>query len=43
MRQQADEVICAMTPPILGGIGAWYNDFNQTPDEEVQQLLAQAG
>jgi predicted phosphoribosyltransferase len=42
MRQEADEVVCAMTPPGLGGIGAWYADFRQTSDDEVQHILAQA-
>jgi predicted phosphoribosyltransferase len=42
MQQEADEVICAVTPPALGGIGAWYSDFRQTTDEEVKELLARA-
>lgn len=40
--QEADEVVCAMTPPNLGGISAWYVDFRQTSDEEVKHILAQA-
>jgi predicted phosphoribosyltransferase len=42
MRQEADEVVCAMTPPSLGGISAWYADFRQTSDDEVKHILAQA-
>jgi predicted phosphoribosyltransferase len=42
MQQEADEVVCALTPPTLGGIGGWYADFRQTTDDEVRQLLAQA-
>jgi predicted phosphoribosyltransferase len=42
MQQHADDVICAVTPPALGGIGGWYADFRQTSDKEVQQLLEQA-
>jgi predicted phosphoribosyltransferase len=42
MRQKADDVICAVTPSMLGGIGGWYANFKQTTDDEVQQLLAQA-
>jgi predicted phosphoribosyltransferase len=42
MQQEADEVICAMTPSSLGGIGGWYHDFRQTTDDEVRELLTQA-
>jgi predicted phosphoribosyltransferase len=42
MQQEADEVVCAVTPAMLGGIGAWYADFRQTTDDEVRQLLSQA-
>jgi putative phosphoribosyl transferase len=42
MQQEADEVVCAMMPPSLGGIGGWYVDFRQTTDDEVRQLLNQA-
>jgi predicted phosphoribosyltransferase len=42
MHQKADEVICAVTPSMLGGIGGWYANFNQTTDDEVRQLLSQA-
>jgi len=42
MQQEADEVVCALTPPTLGGIGGWYADFRQTTDDEVRQLLGQA-
>jgi putative phosphoribosyl transferase len=37
-----DEVICLMTPTPFGGVGAWYDDFSQTTDREVQQLLKEA-
>jgi predicted phosphoribosyltransferase len=42
MRQKADEIICAVTPSMLGGIGGWYANFRQTTDDEVRQLLTQA-
>jgi putative phosphoribosyl transferase len=42
MQREADEVICAVTPPSLGGISAWYVDFHQTSDDEVRQLLTKA-
>jgi erythromycin esterase-like protein/predicted phosphoribosyltransferase len=38
----ADEVVCALTPRPLRAIGVWYEDFSQTPDGEVRDLLARA-
>lgn len=35
----ADDVISLETPPDLGGIGAWYDDFSQTSDDEVVSIL----
>lgn len=35
----ADEVICLETPRDLFAIGAWYEDFSPTTDEEVAELL----
>lgn len=39
LRGEVDAVICAATPPKFRGVGAWYKDFKQTSDDEVQQLL----
>ena len=36
----ADEVVCAFTPEHFRAVGLWYQDFGQTPDEEVCRLLA---
>jgi erythromycin esterase-like protein/predicted phosphoribosyltransferase len=41
-RDEADEVVCLMTPERLGSVGRWYEDFEQTSDEEVRNLLARA-
>jgi erythromycin esterase-like protein/pyrimidine operon attenuation protein/uracil phosphoribosyltransferase len=41
-REEADEVVCLMTPKPLRAVGAWYEDFEQTSDEEVRELLARA-
>lgn len=41
-RHETDDVVCAVTPEVLGGIGAWYRDFRQTSDGEVRALLRQA-
>ena len=35
----ADKVICLYTPQPFYGVGAWYQDFSQTDDSEVQELL----
>jgi erythromycin esterase-like protein/predicted phosphoribosyltransferase len=41
LRTKADEVICAVTPEPFYAVGFWYEDFSQTTDEEVRNLLAQ--
>ncbi|MDQ3675190.1 MAG: erythromycin esterase family protein [Actinomycetota bacterium] len=41
-REYADEVVCLRTPQPLRGVGAWYEDFSQTTDDEVRELLARA-
>ncbi|MGI8961075.1 MAG: phosphoribosyltransferase [Bryobacteraceae bacterium] len=41
-RVQADEVICPSTPEPFGAVGAWYDDFSQTTDNEVRDLLERA-
>ena len=38
----ADEVVCARTPDPFIAVGYWYDDFSQTTDEEVRDLLARA-
>ncbi len=42
LRSEADEVVCAYTPEPFWAVGAWYEDFTQTTDEEVRTLLAHA-
>jgi predicted phosphoribosyltransferase len=37
---EVDEIVCAATPQPFRAVGLWYEDFEQTTDEEVQQLLA---
>ena len=39
LRKEVDEVICAMTPQPFEAVGRWYEDFTQTTDEEVRELL----
>jgi putative phosphoribosyl transferase len=42
LRTVADEVVCAVTPDPFYAVGLWYEDFSQTTDEEVRELLARA-
>mgnify|MGYP003578014521 CR=1 FL=1 len=42
LRIVADEVVCAVTPDPFYAVGLWYEDFSQTTDEEVRELLARA-
>ena len=39
---KVDEVICVATPEPFYGVGAWYEYFSQTTDEEVCELLDKA-
>jgi predicted phosphoribosyltransferase len=42
MRSAADDVVCADTPEPFLAIGLWYDDFSQTTDAEVRDLLERA-
>jgi putative phosphoribosyl transferase len=39
---EVDAIICAVTPEPFYAVGLWYEDFTQTTDEEVRQLLDEA-
>ena len=39
---KVDEVICVATPEPFYAVGTWYEDFSQTTDEEVCELLKKA-
>jgi putative phosphoribosyl transferase len=41
-QHEADESICATTPDPFYAVGYWYGDFEQTTDDEVRELLADA-
>ena len=41
-QDEADEAICALTPEPFYAVGVWYQDFSQTTDEEVHDLLEEA-
>jgi len=37
-----DEVVCGATPEPFHAVGLWYEDFSQTSDDEVRELLARS-
>lgn len=43
LRLLADEVVCPHTPRHLRSVGWWYEDFNQTSDDEVREALSKHG
>ena len=43
LRGEADEVVAVEMPEDLWAVGAWYQEFGQTSDEEVIALLAELG
>jgi predicted phosphoribosyltransferase len=42
LEQEAGKVVCLSTPIDLNAVGQWYDDFTQTSDAEVCDLLARA-
>jgi putative phosphoribosyl transferase len=42
LADEADEVVCLITPTRLCGVGQWYQDFSQVTDEEVVAALIRA-
>ena len=41
-RDLVDEIVCAETPDPFYAVGIWYEDFSQTTDREVHELLRAA-
>jgi len=41
-RTVADDVVCASMPEPFYAVGLWYDDFGQTSDEEVRDLLVRS-
>jgi predicted phosphoribosyltransferase len=37
--REVDEVVCVVTPEPFHAVGLWYEDFGQTSDREVHELL----
>jgi predicted phosphoribosyltransferase len=42
LRREVDEIVCFATPEPFMAVGRFYDDFAQTTDEEVTELLAAA-
>jgi predicted phosphoribosyltransferase len=42
MAGPVDQFVCLETPMHFRAVSQWYRTFDQTSDEEVQDLLAQA-
>ena len=38
----ADEVVCGWSPKDFSAVGQWYEEFSQTTDDEVKELLDRA-
>jgi putative phosphoribosyl transferase len=39
LRPEVDELVALMTPEPFFGVGQWYQDFSQTSDAEVTDLI----
>ncbi|HET9418951.1 MAG TPA: phosphoribosyltransferase [Chthoniobacterales bacterium] len=39
---EVDEIVCPLAPEFFQAVGQYYEDFSQTSDEEVRELLARA-
>jgi predicted phosphoribosyltransferase len=42
LKGHVDEVVCVQTPENFSAVGEWYDDFSQTPDDAVRNLLTRA-
>ncbi|MGH8100553.1 MAG: phosphoribosyltransferase [Chthoniobacterales bacterium] len=42
MADEADEAVCVTAPELFRAVGQYYQDFAQTTDDEVRDLLARA-
>jgi predicted phosphoribosyltransferase len=42
LREEVDDMVCVRTPEPFRAVGLWYQDFSQTSDEEVRELLQRA-
>jgi len=42
MESMVDELVCLCTPELFQAVGLWYEEFEQTSDQEVRDLLKTA-
>lgn len=42
LAREVDDVVCALSPEPFLSVGTWYQDFTQTSDGEVRDLLRRA-
>ena len=42
LAREADEAVCLSKPPFFQAVGQYYEDFSQTSDDDVRELLTQA-
>ena len=40
LASEVDELVCLRQPPVFSAVSHWYRQFDQTGDDEVQDLLA---
>ncbi len=43
LRGDVDEIICLKQPTSFSAVGFWYQDFHQTTDEEVIEIIRHCG
>ena len=42
LAREVDQIVCATTPEPFYAVGMWYEDFSQTTDDEIRDLLRSA-
>jgi len=42
LRKEVDEAVCVQAPEEFFAVGEWYDNFDQTTDQEVRDLLEKA-
>ena len=40
LQGEVDNIVCLRTPTDFSAVGLWYEDFSQTTDDEVRELLS---
>ena len=42
LKEEVDDLVCISTPDLFIAISVWYDEFPQTTDEQVRELLKKA-